>query len=565
VKYLKKWLTANDKNSFIFLFLVVFLDAGYGQEALLSHTEQYYEFLALQDISARPYLNYRTLSDSVWLVDEDAGHLWQGQNLGTARYFFDGRLKLKIYGPELFTSVNTAAPYGQNDGALWQGRGFNAALTGGVRLAAYGLELTFKPQLSFSQNAAFDYIKPNYSGSGYQGKAAVYGYYGLKYIDAPQRFGDKPFFIWDWGDSEVRYTWRTLTIGFGTQAVWLGPARLNPILHSNNAASYPKLDLGIRRQGITIPGVHWYIGDIEVRAWWGYLSESDYFDNVPSNDHNLITGLAIAYGVPFLPGLTIGLNRIMLSKWNDIDYQSIFTLLWPFMEIAAGSDRRDQRASVILDYLLPIAGINIYLEWARNDYSPGDNFIRYPFHSTGYTFGIKKALSLPKQFRGEIVFEITDLDASQDYDRTINFFSTFYSHHITTQGHTNRGQWLGAGIGTGGNSQFLGFKLYFQKGYGQIFVQRRNPDLDYTWFIDSRKYPMTSDRTKYIAESNMRTFLDFGFSALYYINRNLYATNSIVFRDEYNPLNESMAPTDGSMASIHRYNVYLFLGLRHSF
>jgi hypothetical protein len=449
--------------------------------------------------------------------------------------------------------VNTAAPYGQNDGALWQGRGVNAALTGGVRLEAYGVELTFKPQVSLSQNAVCDYIQPNYSGSDYQGKAAVYGYYGLKHIDAPQRFGDKLFFIWDWGDSEVRYTWRTLTIGFGTQAIWLGPAQLNPILHSNNAASYPKLDLGIRKQAIRIPWLNWYIGDIEVRAWWGYLSESAYFDNDSTNDHNLITGFAIAYGVPFLPGLTIGFNRIMLSKWEAMNYRAIFTLLWPFMDTSSGFDKNDQRASIVFDYSLPIVGLDIYLEWARNDHSPDlDYVLRYPFHSVGYTVGIKKSITINKYLSGEILFEITGLEASQDYDRLINWSSTFYAHHITTQGYTNRGQWLGAGIGTGGNSQYLGFKLYFPKGYGQFFVQRRNPDLDYTWFIDSNQHSDEFKKGNWVAEGNIRLFLDFGLSGLYFITDKLSVSGSFIFRDERNPLNKSKSIIDHS--SIHRYN-----------
>jgi hypothetical protein len=562
VKNLKKWLTANEKLCIVFLFLFVSFDFGYGQEALLSHTEQYYDFLALQGLTTRPTLNYRTLSDSVWSLDEDAG-LWQGQNLGAARSFSDGRLKIKIYGPELFASENTAAPYGQNDGALWQGKGFNASLTGGIRLEAYGLELTLKPQLAFSQNAAFDYIRPAYSGDAFEGKASVYGYYGLKHIDAPQRFGNEPFFAGDWGDSEIRYSWKTLTAGFGTQPIWLGPAQINPILHSNNAPSYPKLDLGIRKQAITIPGFNWYIGDIEARAWWGYLSESDFFDTDPSNDHNLITGLAIAYGVPFLPGLTIGLNRTMLSKWAAIDYESILTLLWPFMENSAGGDRRDQRASVVLDYVLPAAGINVYLEWARNDHSPNfDYVLRYPFHSIGYTAGIKKAIAINDYLSGELVLEITGLEASQDYDRAIWFSSTFYSHHITTQGYSNRGQWLGAGIGTGGNSQYLGFKLYFPKGYGQIFLQRRNPDLDYTWFVDSKQYP---DRYKdeNVAEGNIRLFLDAGLSGLYYLTNNLSVSGCFVFRDERNPLNKSKSMRDHG--SVHRYNAYFSAMVKYTF
>jgi hypothetical protein len=537
----------NKKHTFLALFLNVICVIGLSaQEALLSDTERYYDFLALQGAVERPYLNYRTLSDSAWKIDPDAEHPWQGQNLGITRKLF-GDVAMRVYGPELFASFNTAAPYGQNDGALWQGKGLNSSFTTGIRFTGYGIEATFRPQIAFSQNLAFDYIPPNYSGDNYAGKGAVYGYYGVPSIDAPQRFGNEPFFVYDWGDSEIRYAWKTLTIGFGTQAIWLGPAQLNPIIHSNNAPTYPKLDIGLRKQRITLPRLNWYLGDIEFRAWWGYLSESDYFDNDSDNDHNLITGFAIAYGVPFLPGLSIGLNRIMLSKWNAMNYEAIAILLWPFMEKSAGSDNNDQRASIIFDYLLPIADINIYLEWGRNDFSSNtDLLIRYPFHTAGYTFGVKKFLNITKLLKGEILLELTDITSSRDYD--LLWPTTFYAHHIITQGHTNQGQWLGTGIGTGGNSQYLEFKLYYQKGYGKLFLQRRNPDLDYTWYIDSNHVG-----TDYVAEGNIRASIDIGISNLYFITKNISLSGFIVFQNEYNPLNKSVPST---RASIHRYNMH---------
>jgi hypothetical protein len=538
----------------ILFFCVLWTVTISAQEALKSVEEEYYDFLSLQGLTDRPALNYRTFSDSVWALEEGADgniapHPWQGQIFSAFHPLFSG-VKMRIYGPELFMSGNTAAPYGQNDGALWQGRGFNASLIGGIRFEGYGVEATFKPQLAFSQNAVFDIIPPTYSGEHYIDKAEKYGHYGLKYIDAPQRFGDKPFFVYDWGDSEVRYSWKTVTAGFGTQSIWLGPAELNSIIHSNNAPSYPKLDIGLRRQAMTIPWVNWYAGDIETRVWWGYLSESDYFDN-DSNDHNLITGFTIAYGFPsLLKGLSLGLNRIMLSKWDVMNYTSLFTLLWPFMESSAGRDENDQRASVTIDYLLPIAGLNIYLEWARNDFSSNiDSILRYPFHSEGYTLGTKKTLFITDMFTGEILVEITKLECSQDYQLFFGF-STFYAHHIITQGHTNGGQWLGAGIGTGGNSQYLGFKLYFPQGYGQVFVQRRNPDLDYTYFIDGE-----------LAEWNIRAFLDFGFSSLYYIAPDLSISGSVVLRDEHNPLCKS---SSASRASVHRHNAYVSVALKYS-
>jgi len=537
-----------------FFFIILFHSTLPAQEALKSIEEEYYDFLALQGLTERPALNYRTLSDSIWNIANDTEHPWQGQNLGAWHNLF-GDFRLRVYGPELFMSGNTAAPYGQNDGVLWQGRGFNALLKGGVRFEGYGVELTLLPHFTFSQNVEFDTIESAYSDPDFAGKAEKYGYYGVWGIDAPQRFGDKPFFDWDFGDSEIRYTWKTLTVGFGTQAIWLGPAQLNPIIHSNNAASYPKLDIGLRRQPIILPWLGWYIGDIEFRAWWGYLSESDYFDNDSSNDHNLITGISIAYSFPyFLKGLTIGFNRIMLSKWNKMNFNSVFTLLWPSMNRAQGFgiDEEDQRASITFDYLLPAAGINIYFEWGRNDYSPNIEYvIRYPFHTEGYTFGIKKTISFTDVLTGEILLELTKLECSQDYDRVIPWYSTFYAHHIITQGHTNRGQWLGAGIGTGGNSQYLGFKLYFPKGYGNLFFQRINPDLDYTWFIDSRN---NVDN----ALISIRVFLDFGISGLYYFFSNFSVFCSFVFRYENNPLNDITKTPN-------RYNVNITASIKYTF
>jgi hypothetical protein len=549
---------------FTLLFSSICATAISAQEVLLSDTERYYDFLALQGITERSYLNYRTLSDSVWEIEDGTVHPWQAQNLGVKSALFRD-VSMRLYGPELFTSFNTKAPYGQNDRALWQGKGLNSSFTAGVRLEGYGFELTFKPQVTFSQNLAFDYIDPNYSGDNYTGKADIYGYYGLPSVDAPQRFGNESYFAFDWGDSEIRYSWKTLTIGFGAQAIWLGPARINPIIHSNNAPSYPKLDLGIRKQTIIVPKVNWHLGSIEARTWWGYLSESDYFDNKSANNHNLITGFSLAYSFPsLLKGFTIGINRIMLSKKEDMDYQSIFTLLWPVMESSAGIDRRDQRVSIIFDYLLPVAGINIYLEWARNDFSPNlDYILRYPFHTAGYTMGIKKSMPINNYLSGEITLELTDLECSMDYDRLINWSSTFYAHSIIAQGHTNRGQWLGAGIGTGGNSQYLGFKLYFPKGYGQFFFQRRNPDLDYTWYIDSKQYPDEYQNGNWVAEGNIRLFLDFGLSGLYYITNKLSVSGCFIFRDERNPLNKSKSITDHS--SVHRFNAYFSAMVKYTF
>lgn len=586
----------NIRTFFLFFITSVFFTISLSaQEALKSIEEEYYDFLSLNGIVERPTLGYRTLSDSVWVFNEvesfeenedgtftkvrvdgrdSSSNIWKNNNLGTTynlwtpsshsdNWFTRGLnqgLTARIYGPEWFNSYNTAAPYGQNDGALWQGRGYNTALTAGVRLEGYGFELTFKPQVSWSQNREFDFIQPAYSGENFKNKADTFGYYGVTNIDAPQRFGDSPFWNFDWGDTEVRWSWRTFTVGFGTQSIWLGPAKLNPIIHSNNAPAYPKFDIGLRKTKLTMPHFGWDLGDIEARAWWGKLSESDWFDNDDGNDNNLISGLSISYEFPgIFKGFSIGCNRTMLSKWDDISSYSLFKIYNPLISSgnSGGKDANDQRISFIFDYYLNKAGFEIYLEWARNDYSPTkDYYVRYPFHTQGWTFGSRKEFNLPFGLKGQILLELTNLECSADYDRLLSWYSTFYAHHIISQGYTNKGQWLGAGIGTGGNSQYLGLSVFHKTGSITLFAQRRNPDLDYTYFIDSKN---TITNT----ETNIRATLNFGLECTQYFINNIMINGNIIFIQEHNPLNISQ--NNGESAdSEKRYNLHfqLLIGYR---
>jgi hypothetical protein len=545
---------------FLFFLLISCVFPGIlpGQEALTSTEEQYYGFLALQGLTERPYLNYRTLSDSAWTIPPESEHIWQDQNLGAPRYFFDHKLKLKIYGPEWFSSVNTAAPYGQNDGALWQGRGYNTSLSGGIRLEAFGVEATLKPQLAFSQNAAFDYTPPAYSGSPYTAKAEKYGYFGLTSIDAPQRFGDLPFFSWDWGDSEIRYTWKTLTIGFGTQAIWLGPGHINSILHSNNAPTYPKLDFGLRRQRVIIPKLNWYLGDVEFRMWIGRLSESKYFDNIDSNNNNMITAASFAFAPSVLPGLTLFVNRNFLTKWDLKNLSYLGALLFVDMDNGK-NEEEDQRMSIGAAYLLPAAGIEVYGELAKNDGQTNKiAWIRYPFHAMAYLVGLRKDVPLPSNnIRGELSFEWTHLEMSQDFQ--FQWPSTFYSHHIVTQGYTNQGQWLGAGIGTGGNSQYLGFKVYFPKGNGLFYLYRVNPDNDYLYqkTINTKNDDKPSGTADEFFLFN--TKLAFGTEAAYFITPYLRVGGGFVYQLIVNPNYQMNSDRElrASNLTDHNFNISL--------
>jgi hypothetical protein len=513
------------KFLFFFMLFSFFLPVTLpSQEAIKSIEEEYYDFLALQGLTERPTLNYRTLSDSVWKIDEEAKHPWQDNNLGIFHPLF-GDFRMRVYGPELFMSYNTAAPYGQNDGLLWQGRGFNSLFKGGVRFEGYGVELTLLPHFAFSQNAEFDIMPSNYDSEyGY-----FWGYAHNIGADAPQRFGDKPFFDWDFGDSEIRYTWKTLTIGFGTQAIWLGPSYLNSILHTNNAPAYPKFDIGLRRQRVVIPWINWYVGDVEARVWVGRLSESEYFDSDDTNDYTMFHGLSFSYAPSFLPGLTLFVNRVCLVpwEWNNIKF------IFPRKE----NTIEDQKSSLGFSWIFSQVGFELYGELGVDDFVPGDfpnGYIRYPFHTMLYTVGLKKTIPvLPScKIYGELFFEWNSMEMSQDFQ--FQWPYSPYFHFPIIHGYTNKGQWLGAGSGWGGNSQYLGLKLYYPKGNSFIFIHRNNPDNN---FLYSKAVNDSAEdgemNNKYF--SNFKSNLAIGLDTNYFLINVLSIGAGLVYNRIINP------------------------------
>lgn len=565
------------KILFVFIF-AVFVQFLFSQEALKSTEEEYYDFLSLIGITERPTLNYRTLSDSEWNIkseskdknteesvseavleksDSDINsenelssetktlvHPWQNNNLGTKftlwekqekseNWFMCGinqDIKLKIYGPEWFNSYNTAAPYGQNDGALWQGKGYNTSLTAGARLEAYGFELTVKPQVSFSQNLEFDIMPSAYDSEyGY-----FWGYGNNQGADAPQRFGDSAFWTYDWGDTEARWSWHTFTVGFGFQSPWLGPAWLNPMLGSNNAPTYPKLDIGLRKTQIRLPWLGWYIGDIEGRVWIGYLTESDYFDEDSSNDHNMIHGFSFAYSPSFLKGLTIGVNRICLVKW---DLENLKYVLPKHENTHVGEQGagEDQKFSLTLNYLFPSIGFEIYGEIGTDDYAPGggtNGYMRYLTHTMIYTVGAKKSMtfSKEKQIRGEIIFEWNNTEMSQNYQLSGGY--SFGFHYQITQGYTNKGQWLGSGIGYGGNSQHLEYRLYYPKGKSSLILGRNNPDNN---FIYSKAINTNTSETANKYGHAFKANFYFGGSTTYFVTKDFSVSAEFLYDRIINP------------------------------
>lgn len=561
------------KQVIIAAFLSGFLFSLFSQEALKSIEEDYYDFLCLKGLVQRPTLNYRTLSDSVWNFEEtseeedSANHIWQHNNLGTwftlweaeeadRNWFLKGigeSVKMRFYGPEAFLSINSNCPYGQNDGALWQGKGFNTSFTAGARLEAFGFEVTFKPQISFSQNREFDILTPD-SHNG------EYGYI-QEGFDMPQRFGDSSFWKFDWGDTEIRWSWHTFTMGFGFQNPWIGPMWINPMMGSNNAPGYPKVDFGLRKTRITVPKLGWYLGDIEGRIFCGYLSESDYFDNDSSNNRRMLTGLSFALSPSFIPGFSFGLNRLFITHWDLYEARYIERLFnteekndWKENPLSG----EDQKVSFFVDWHYPKVGFEVYGELGLDDFSY--NKETNPFHTGVYSVGAKQSVPLPFEklnsrlphLESQIIFEWNNFEMSQDFQLQWEY-AGFYSHagqKVIMHGYTQKGQLLGAATGYSGNSQFIAWKFFFPKGYFMPFFHRSCPDTNFILNkavrADASSHKNSDEQGNYYSRdyyAAYKTYLEFGFNADIYIlpRLNLQAGFSAIkiCRPEYNNSSDS--------------------------
>ena len=532
------------KYSLFTLILSFLCHSTFAQEALKSTEEEYYDFLSLQGIVERPTLGYRTLSDSVWTFKEvesyepngdgtfsllrqpgqqSDSNIWKNNNLGTtftlweaptpaSNWFVRGikqGFSARIYGPEWFNSYNTAAPYGQNDGALWQGRGYNTALTGGLRLEGYGFEVTFKPQVSWSQNLGFEYIP------GVYGDTHSYNWKGN--VDLVQRYGDTSFWNFDWGDSEIRWSWHSLTFGFGNQNPWLGPAQLNPMLGSNNAPSYTKFDAGLRKLNITLPYLNWDLGNIEGRIWVGKLLESNYFDKNENNNERMLVAMSASYEPTYIPGLSIGANRVFITYWRTENLKYILRLFTASRSnaLASSGNDEDQKISLFAQWSFPQTGFRVYGEYGFDDFSSNER--TNPFHTGIYTIGIQQNIPFFWNLKSELSFEWNNFEMSQDFQFQWAYMG-YYAHGFVLQGYTNKGQILGAGSGYFGNSQFLQYKVYYPKGYTAVKFHRYCPNNNsvYSKAVNASSNNSNSELSKNWY-ANFETYFCWGAESLYYI------------------------------------------------
>lgn len=384
-------------------------------------------------------------------------------NLKNSRRFKFAKGQLQILPLSWRQQFNSHHPYGWNDGAMIPSRGYQTTISGGF-FAKFGhLSIQLCPEFVYAQNKAFDGFGVDRS------TAELQAYYSFQtMIDAPERFGAGSYNKANWGQSSIRLTFGSISIGLSNENLWWGPGKRNSIVMTNNASGFKHLTLN------TVKPIKTFIGSFEGQIIAGKL-EGSGIDPLVTNtagfewdsffqynpEWRYLTGFTVNYQPKWVPGLFLGFTRDFMCYNNDLRrFGDYFPFLVPFQKASIKTDGdpfdRDQRLSLSARWIFTKAHAEVYFEYGLNDNAHNyRDFVGSPDHARAYVFGISKMVPL-KNKKDEFIQvngEITQM--SQSADRLIRPAGGFYQHSKVSQGYTNLGQVLGAGIGTGGNLQSL--------------------------------------------------------------------------------------------------------------
>lgn len=368
---------------------------------------------------------------------------------------------------------------GLNDGAMIPARGYQTLVSGGFFARLGILSLQLMPEFVYAQNLPFD-------GLPHELNNKVWSVYNSvkNVIDLPDRFGEEPYRKVFWGQSSLRLTYKSLSLGVSNENLWWGPGTKNTLLMTNNAPGFKHITLN------TVKPIVTPIGKFEGQIVGGRLDNSGFpgVDSVSLAQHGIrprqkrdewryINAMTVTYEPRWIPGLTLGGVRSFTIYNGSItdNYRTYLPLLEPLLKISVGAPESDtipsdQIASVFARWVMPESHSEVYLEYGRADHSwDMTDFILEPGHYRAYVLGLRKLVPLVRRKNEyiDIHLEITELGRNLISSlRKANNPAVWYIHGQVRHGYTHNGQILGSGIGTSSNMQSL--NISWVKDYKRI-------------------------------------------------------------------------------------------------
>ncbi|CAA9316792.1 MAG: hypothetical protein AVDCRST_MAG68-1601 [uncultured Gemmatimonadetes bacterium] len=402
------------------------------------------------------------------LAPTDTAHAW------ARRYSFvrDSSARgARWVRPQVQAIGNTTLPYGANDGPIWAGRGVTLAADAGVALERGAFSLTLDPMVFIAQNAAFEV-----EDTGAEGPLRYADPDVPQGLDLPQRFGDGPYGRVDPGQSTLRADAGIVAAGISTASQHWGPAADQPLILGHNAGGFVHAFAGSARP------VNVAIGRLHGRLVWGRLDQSAYTAN--AEPRRFMSGAVAVFTPRGIPTLELGGTRFFHTPWpaDGLDAGNFLKPLSGFLKNSLGGGEVDggdvdnQLASLFFRWYHPRSGVEAYGEFAREDHSADfRDLLLEPDHNSAYTLGARRVWSPADgslvSLRGELV------NARVTHLALVRPQVPFYPHFAARQGHTQRGQLLGASSGYAGAGSTLALDRYSRRGRTSLTYTRAVRDL----------------------------------------------------------------------------------------
>ncbi len=361
---------------------------------------------------------------------------------------------------------NTHHPYSINDGLMIPARGYQTMVSGGV-FAKYGpLSIQFQPEYVYAANRNFQGF---YKDNSDQIWAGYYGTYNN--IDLPEKFGNDSYRRLSWGQSSARLTLGPVSAGISTENLWWGPGIRNSLIMGNTAPGFLHATFN------TVKPFRTFLGSFEGQIIAGKLENSGFVTPDTGRTFNgaklyfpkrengrYINGMVISYQPKWIPGLFMGATRTFISYWADMggsfaDFLPIFSAITKKANYGEKESPypNDQRASVFIRWLWQKEKAEFYWEFGREDHAFNvRDLLVQPDHTRAYVVGFRKLIQLNAHKDQYIQFNMELTQLAQTGTNPERPTGSLYLHYADiSQGYTNKGQLLGAGIGPGSNLQMV--------------------------------------------------------------------------------------------------------------
>jgi hypothetical protein len=441
-----------------------------------SETETYLRYLDLSDTGSSASWVIRPLSPSQVraLANAVAAHPWQSRLRAVTS--FSSAVEAGLLSPNASVRFNSSFPYGSNDGPIWAGRGATLAVQAGVYAQLGPLSISVLPTAFVAANSPF--LLASSTLPCQCGDPMSVG------VDRPQRFGTGAYGQFDPGQSSIRFDAFAVDAGFATANEGWGPSVEYPFTLGNNAAGFPHFFLG------SASPFNIFIGHAHLKVVYGRLDQSSYSPVTGSKFYSsrlepgrvrFASGLTATFQPRGFNGLEIGGARFIHSVWprSGIPASYIRKPFRAFLKAGnlggdqqlAGTD--NQVASIFARWAFRQSGLEVYGEYGREDNSYDlRDLTQEPDHQRTYSLGLAKVFSTRASNFNVVRIELMNFQLPP-LATTGRGEGDIFIHSPLRQGHTNRGQLLGADIGVAAAAgSTVRFDHYSSGGRWAVFWRR---------------------------------------------------------------------------------------------